>query len=226
MAIICAPLALASSSCRIRIARFWSQITLKLAHKIAGLDFELRGQLPSGPCLIAARHESVFETLAFMILLDNPAFVLKKGLLAIPFFGCYLAGANMIAINRRHGVRALKLMVAKAQSAIAAGRPVVIFPESTRVSPGCFPRLQSGIVALYEGLGLAIIPVALNSGLYWQPGLAGPRPGQIILEVMPPIPPGLTRSDVMTRLAHSLREGSTRLEKQARNSDTIQTSLR
>src|SRR5690348_7814533 len=163
------PFLLTPRAVTMRFGRFWAASVLALLRFTVGLDYEIRGldRLPPAGCLIAMKHQSAWDTLILPVVLADPAVVLKRELLLLPFFGWYAARAGSIAIDRKAGAGALRRMLAKARPVAAAGRPIVIFPEGTRVAPGERRLYQPGVAALYHALGLPLVPAAVNSGLYW-----------------------------------------------------------
>ena len=201
-----------------RVSRFWSGTLVAMARVVAGIDVELRGteNLPKGAAIVAAKHQSAWETLYFTELLDRPAAVMKEELVRVPVVGPYMRAMEMIPVDRKAGASALRRMVEKAREATAAGRAILIFPQGTRVSPGAKAPYHPGTAALYVGLGLPVIPVALNSGMYWPRNAFWKRPGRIIVEFLPPIPPGLDRKAFMARLEEALESATARLEAEAR----------
>ncbi|MEJ1967595.1 MAG: lysophospholipid acyltransferase family protein [Rhizomicrobium sp.] len=187
------------------MARLWVALNFWGLRVFAGLGFEVRGAVPPNGVLIALKHMSMWETMAIYALLDDPAIVLKRSLTYVPFYGWYLRKARMIAIDRDGRAQALRVMAAKAREQIAAGRSIAIFPEGTRKTPGAPPDYKSGVAALYGQLGAPCYPVALNSGLFW----TGPvgflkKKGTIVIEFLPPIPPGLPRRAFMARLQEEI----------------------
>lgn len=207
------------------VRQFWIDWIMWLTRRIAGIRVELRHaeRLPAGPALIASKHQSAWETLWFNTVLKDPAIVLKKELTEIPIFGAFIDGAGMVPIDRKAGGAAVKRIVGAARPAIEAGRPVLIFPQGTRVAPGDARAYQPGVYALYRALGVPLVPVALNSGLYWSRNAFTKRPGTILVEVLPPIPPGLDRVDFMARLQEDIETASRRLEAEAHGSETTST---
>ncbi|HEY9548348.1 MAG TPA: lysophospholipid acyltransferase family protein [Kiloniellaceae bacterium] len=206
------PLLLGPRSGIYYLGRVWAHPILAALALLCGLRHEVRGRenVPAGAVLIAAKHQSAWDTIIFSILLWHHSFVLKRELLWAPLFGLYLWRAGLIAVDRRGGSRALRKMVAAARKAAAAGRPVVIFPEGTRVAPHQHRPYQPGVAALYGQLGLPVVPVALNSGLFWRRRSFLKQPGTIILEFLPPIAPGLPRKVFLARLEQAI-EGRSRL---------------
>lgn len=191
------------------LARIWSRATFFGLKVICGLDWEIRGTPPTTPVLVAAKHMSMWDTLALWLALDAPAIVLKRELLRIPFYGWFLWKGAAIAIDRSAGASALRKMSDDARAALADGRPVLIFPEGTRKQPGEAPDYKPGVAGLYSQLGVACVPVALNSGVYWK-GFAK-YPGTIVLEFLPPIPPGLKRAEFMRQLETRIETATTAL---------------
>jgi 1-acyl-sn-glycerol-3-phosphate acyltransferase len=189
------------------LARIWSRVTFFGLKWICGIDWEIRGIRPTAPVLVAAKHMSMWDTLALWLALDAPAIVLKRELLRIPFYGWFLWKGAAIAIDRRAGASALRKMSEDAKAALADGRPVLIFPEGTRKQPGAAPDYKPGVAGLYSLLGVPCVPVALNSGVYWK-GFAK-YPGTIVLEFLPAIPTGLKRADFMRELETRIESATT-----------------
>ncbi|TAN62735.1 MAG: 1-acyl-sn-glycerol-3-phosphate acyltransferase [Magnetospirillum sp.] len=196
----------------------WLTGTLGALRLLAGLGFELRGRenLPDGPFLVASKHQSAFETFAFHLLLNDPAYILKRELLWIPFFGWYLGKSGVIAIDRSAGTKALKAMVKGGEGAAAEGRPVIIFPEGTRAAPGAKLPYHSGVAMLYGALKLPVIPIALNSGLFWRRRGFLKKPGLITIEALPAIAPGMDRKAFMAELETRIETATDRLVAEAR----------
>lgn len=195
------------------VARFWARSSVALLRVIVGVRVELRGmdRIPPGPMVIAAKHQSAFDTIIWLTLLPDTAYVLKKELLSIPFYGWHLRKAGMIPVDRTGGGPALRAMLRGAQAALAEGRQVVIFPEGTRTAPGQRIPYQPGVVAI-AGLGMApVIPVATDSGRVWGRRAVLKRPGVIRISVLPPLPPGLPRARLLTELAAGIETETDRL---------------
>ncbi len=174
---------------------WWLRVTCRLSHRLVGLE-----NLPKGPVIIACKHQSSWETLSFTLLFPDIAIVLKRELLFIPVVGWAMARAGNIAVSRGEGATALRGLVKQAKAAIAEGHSIVIFPEGTRVAPGDEKPYQIGTAALYRQLGVPVVPVALNSGVFWGRRKFIKRPGVITMQVLPPIPPGLSRDAFMETL--------------------------
>jgi 1-acyl-sn-glycerol-3-phosphate acyltransferase len=168
--------------------------------RILGIRTRVEGALPQGPVLVAAKHQSFFDPLALVELLDAPAAVMKRQLADIPLWGWLARTYGAIPVDRNGGAAALRRMMQEATAAGAEGRSILIFPEGTRVQPGERPRLQPGFAGLYRRLGLPVVPVALDSGRLWpRRGLARRR-GVITVRFGEPVPPGLPRPELEARV--------------------------
>jgi 1-acyl-sn-glycerol-3-phosphate acyltransferase len=200
------------------VSRTWARGALCLLAAVVGLRHEVRGleNLPDGPVMFAVKHQSAWETLALNLVLRDPAFVLKQELTRIPGFGWILHRTGNIAVDRDGGSAALRAMVGEAKARLAAGQPVVIFPEGTRTAPGERRPYHPGVAALYTALGVPVVPVALNSGLFWPRRSQRLAPGTITLELRPPIAPGLGRRDFAARLESDIEQATTALVAEAR----------
>jgi 1-acyl-sn-glycerol-3-phosphate acyltransferase len=164
------------------------------------------------------KHQSAWDTLMLPPLLGDPAVVIKRELQYVPFYGWYATRAGSIFIDRKGGAGSLRRMVASARRAIDAGRPVVIFPQGTRTAPGeptdAHPY-QPGVAALYRELDVPLVPVAVNSGLYWGRRAFMKRPGRIVAQFLEPIPPGRPRREVMATLEARIEAASAELLQEA-----------
>jgi 1-acyl-sn-glycerol-3-phosphate acyltransferase len=212
------PFLLAPRAVTMRFGRFWSLTSLVLLRAIVGLDYQVRGldRLPRDGCIIAMKHQSAWDTLILPVVLGDPAIVLKRELLLLPFYGWYAARAGSIPIDRKARAGALRRMLARARPIATAGRPIVIFPEGTRVAPGERRPYHPGVAALYQALGLPLIPAAVNSGLYWGRRSFAKRPGRIILEFLQPIPPGRSRRRLMVDLERRIEAATATLVREGR----------
>lgn len=192
-----------------------------LLRVVAGTRMEVRGRqhLPRGACLVAAKHQSAWDTFALIPLFHDPAVVLKAELTAIPLYGWFCRKFEHIVVSRERAAVALKSMLATSRQRAEEGREILIFPEGTRSPPGAPPDYKPGIVALYETLGLPCIPLALNSGLYWPRRSLMRYPGTIVVEFLEPIPPGLDRRAFRSTLENRIETASARLLAEAAASD-------
>jgi 1-acyl-sn-glycerol-3-phosphate acyltransferase len=195
------------------ISPLWSAVSFSILRIFTGLGYRLEGteNVTDGPVIYASKHQSAWDTMIYPHILSNPIVVLKKELLSVPFYGWYLRKYGSISIDRKGGAKALRAMVQDARDAIESGRPIVVFPEGTRTGPGEHVKYQSGVAALYRELGVPVVPVALNSGLYWRRRSYIRRPGTIVLRFLPAIPPGLDRRAFMARLESDIEAAQTEL---------------
>lgn len=218
LAVLYLPLLLVPRKAMLPAVRLWLGGMLGALKVVAGLGWELRGRenLPQGPFIVASKHQSAFETFVFHLILGDPAYILKRELLWIPFFGWYLGKSGVIAIDRSAGTKALKAMVKGAEAAAGEGRPVVIFPEGTRAAPGARLPYHTGVAMLYGALKVPVVPVALNSGLFWRRRGFAKKPGTLTLEALPPIPPGMDRKAFMAELENRIETATDRLVAEAR----------
>jgi 1-acyl-sn-glycerol-3-phosphate acyltransferase len=199
------------------VGRFWARGALFLLDKVVGLTHRVVGQerLPPEPVIAAMKHQSSWDTIVGLLLFARPAYVLKRELTWVPVFGWYLSFGNMIALDRKAGGSAVRRLLRKARAAVADGQSVLIYPEGTRILPGERRPYQPGVAGLYEHLGLPVVPIALNSGLFWGRRSFVKRPGEITLEILEPIPPGLDRKAFLEELERRLETASQRLAEAA-----------
>lgn len=205
----------------IRVAQFWARTNLWMLRVICDIKFECRGvkKIARGPLLVGSKHQSLWETFALLPLFGDPAFILKRELLWIPFFGWYAWKAGMIPVNRGKRSQALAEMTVYAREELLRNRQIIIFPEGTRRAPGAEPTYKYGIVHLYAETGATCLPIALNSGLFWPRRSFFRYPGTIVVEVLEPIAPGLDKKvfaeqltqQIETATAHLIAEGEREL---------------
>lgn len=202
----------------IRLAQHWGRVNLHLLRIVCGITVEWRGleKIPAGACLVAAKHQSVWETFALLTLFRDPTYILKRELLWLPLFGWAAWRARMIPVDRGGGKPALAAMAAHVRDALAAGKQIIIFPEGTRRPAGAEPKYKYGIAHLYgEGIA-ACVPIALNSGLFWPRRQFLRYPGTITVEILDPIAPGLPIDVFFERLQRDLEAATARLIAQGR----------
>ena len=182
-----------------RVVHGWSDYHHWLVRQLLGIRFEWDGEIPEGPYLIAVKHQAMVETVEALRFARTPVVVMKRELTTMPLFGWVTLRYGSIGVHREAGAQALREMMAKGKQAVAEGRPVVIFPEGTRVPFGDRPALRPGFAGLYRALGLPVVPVAHDSGRLWSRGLVK-KPGTIHFKVGEVIPPGLKRDEVEARV--------------------------
>lgn len=196
----------------------WMKLTMATLRIVAGVRMEFRGlnNLPSGAAIIVSKHQSAWETGIFLTILEDATYVLKKQLLSIPFYGLLLRKSKMIAIDRDGGASSLKKLVAESLAALDDGRKLVIFPEGTRAAVGDKLPYHPGVAAVYKRAEVPVIPVALNSGLFWPRRKFLKEPGCIVLEYLEPMPTGLDRKSFMAELENRIETASNRLIEEGR----------
>jgi 1-acyl-sn-glycerol-3-phosphate acyltransferase len=216
MGVLVLPLVAGPPRLLLAYSRFWIRVGLVVLRLTVGLRHRVEGRenIPEGPVICAVKHQSAWDTLAINLVVRDGAIVLKRELTWIPVFGWCLLRARQIAIDRRGGMRALRAMVHAARERIRDGRPIVIFPEGTRVAPGTRQPYHAGVAALYAALDVPVVPAALNSGHFWPRRSLALRPGCITLEFLPPIPPGLPRREFLERLEGAIETATDRLSQQ------------
>lgn len=189
-----------------RTSLWWMRITCNTRAEFIGA-----GKILDTPCIIAAKHQSFWETFALFQLCKDPVFILKRELMWIPMFGWYLWKSDMIPINRAARSKALEQAMERARIEMAKGRQLIIFPEGTRRPAGAPPAYKHGVSYIYEALNVPVVPVGLNSGLYWPRREFIRRPGTIVAECRNTIPAGLPRLEMFEQMQAAIEEASDRL---------------
>lgn len=191
----------------------WCHSSLWLQKVLAGTGHEIRGRerIPDGGYIVAAKHQSFFETFALVPLFPDPTYILKRELMWIPGFGWYLKKMRQIPVNRGKRSVALKAMTARAVQEVARGRQIMIFPEGTRRPAGAEPAYKYGVAHLYRETGATVVPVALNSGLFWPRRKFLRYPGTVVMEFLDPIGPGLTTDEFLATLQERIEPACDRL---------------
>jgi len=200
------------------LARYWRASTLVLLRVVVGIRTSVSGaeNLPAGPCIIAAKHQSDWDIFALLPYTDDkPAFIAKRELMDIPFFGWAARSIDTISIDRSLGAEAIPRMLDDARAAVARGCRIVIYPEGTRKAPLAEPDYRQGVVRLYEALGVPVVPVALNSGLYWGRNSLVMWPGTARARLLPAIAPGLDGASFAARLKTAIETETVRLVAEA-----------
>ena len=222
MCVLCLPGLLLPPDKRMNIVYLFVGTVYALERAVLGLDYEIRGKenLPaSGSYIVAAKHQSAYETMKLHIIWPHPAIVLKRELLRIPLWGRYLAMIGPIAIDRSSGKEAMTQIIEGAQRIKAEGRPMVIFPQGTRVSVDTTPAekpYRIGVARMQEATQLPIIPMATNTGVFWPKHKWCKRGGRVVFEFLPPIQPGGEARAVIAQLQETLESASNTLCDEAR----------
>lgn len=213
MALLALPKLWLSRLTMVHHAESWERGLQWLLRKFVGLDYQVRGvdRIPDTNAIFAVKHQSAWDTITAHLLVKDPAIALKRELTKVPIFGKCLLHAGMIKLDRGNGAQALRSLIEGGKQAVARGSPILIFPEGTRTPPGEKGRYHPGVAALYKQIGLPVIPVALNSGLYWGRRSFAKRSGTILVEFLEPIQPGLDRKTFMKELEHRIETATDRL---------------
>lgn len=215
--LICWPaIFLGKDACR-WIFKVTGDMTMWLCRVLLGITYEVRGteKIPHQQALYACKHQSVWEAGALLKHLPHHVGILKKELMDVPIYGAYLRKAGMIAVDRKHGTKALSRMVESVQALYAQGGQLFMFPEGTRSAASERGNYKRGVAALYEALNVPVVPMALNSGVFWPRRQFLKTPGHVVLEFLDPIPPGLPRAVFMERLEDAIETASQRLYHEA-----------
>ncbi len=215
--VIGSPLLLGPRSWAMAGLRAHSRTCSWMLRMIVGTKFELRGleNLPDGAYIAASKHQAAWETYAFIPMFRDPATIQKAELFLIPFHGWFSKKFGMIGVKRSTGPSALRHMLKQAKDRVDQGREIIIFPEGTRMPVGAKPDYKPGVVKLYEDLGVPCIPIALNSGVYWKRKSFMRHPGTIIVEFLPPIPPGMPRKEFKAKLQEQIETATAKLVEEA-----------
>lgn len=203
MGIVCLPVMLFGRDATRATIKLWARLALFGLHQIAGVSYEIEGaeNMPQSGALIAANHQSQWETIALYALAPKPVMILKKELLRIPVYGWWAAAAGNIAVDRKGGAKALRAMTRQAKTHTDAGEQIIIFPEGTRMQPGEKGPFQPGVAGLYAAIDAPCTPAAHDSGRFWRHPGGEKVPGAITLRLLPPIPSGLDRKEFLKTLA-------------------------
>jgi 1-acyl-sn-glycerol-3-phosphate acyltransferase len=193
----------------------WVRFIILSLKIVVGLDYRVEGleNLPKGRFMVASKHQSAWETLALHLIFPDPSIVLKKELLKLPILGRFIEKVGMVPIDRSGRTSALKSMLFAARRWANIGRPIIIFPQGTRVASGEKQNYHSGVFAVYRALKVPVVPVALNSGAFWPRKAFIKKPGMITVKVLNYIRPGMDRKEFMKKLEDMIETETNLLEK-------------
>jgi 1-acyl-sn-glycerol-3-phosphate acyltransferase len=213
----CLPVLLVSRPAARQVSLLFGRWLLWLARHLVGLSVDLRGRqyISCEPTIYAAKHQSALETFVLSLVLRQADFVVKRELLMVPVAGWFIAAQGAVPVDRGGGARALKAMLRHARASVAKGRSIVIFPEGTRTEPGAERAYHPGVAALYADLGLAVVPIAVNTGLYWRRRGFLKHAGTAVVAFLEPILPGLDRGAFMAELHDRIERASAQLVSEA-----------
>jgi 1-acyl-sn-glycerol-3-phosphate acyltransferase len=199
------------------VKQLWLHLVLGMTRIVIGIDWEERGKenIPDGPVIFAVKHQSAIDTLVLSVAHPFCAFVLKRELIWLPVWGWFLLRLGMIPIDRSKGLASMRKVTNDAAKIVAKGQSILIFPQGTRTPPGAVRPYLPGVVAIYKGANVPVVPVALNSGLFWPRRQMGKQPGIVTVEYLEPIEPGLDRKSFMTQIEERIEKATVRLEEEA-----------
>jgi 1-acyl-sn-glycerol-3-phosphate acyltransferase len=174
---------------RYRIITTWSRLMVEAARVRCGMHYRVIGaeNIPQEPCIILAKHQSAWETLAFQVIFPPQVWVVKRELLWVPFFGWGLAMLSPIAIDRSAGARALRQTLDQGRDRLGQGFSIVMFPEGTRTAPGARGTYHPGGAWLAVKTAAPVLPVAHNAGEFWRRNAFLKYPGVITISIGTPI---------------------------------------
>jgi 1-acyl-sn-glycerol-3-phosphate acyltransferase len=185
------------------------------AGAIAGLHSEVRGDVPQGPVLVAAKHQSFFDIILIFGALPRPRFIMKKQLVYAPILGWYALRVGCVPVDRGKRGQAVKAMVARVKSGAEAPGQLIIYPQGTRVAPGVQKPYKVGAAVLYDELGQDCVPVATNVGVFWPRHSLFRKPGLAVVEFLEPIPAGAPPRAFLAQLEPVIEQRSEALRQEA-----------
>ncbi len=193
--------------------RVWTHLVLWLMKIILRLNYRVTtyGDLPENGAIYACKHQSAWETIALWLIVPKPVFVIKQELYNLPVVGWWIRRSGCIALNRKAGASSIKKLIKEAKAAVEAGNNIVIFPEGTRSLPNQQIKYLPGISALYKYLQLPIIPIALNSGLFWPRNAFIKKPGVIDVVLLEALPAGQDAKVMLQQLQHKIESTTQKL---------------
>ncbi len=186
----------------------WCRYVRWSAAWMIGLRSEVRGPVPTGEVLIAAKHQSFFDIIMIVSVVPRPKFIMKHELRYAPILGWYAARMGCVPVRRGRRAEAMKRMVADVAMGAALPGQLVIYPQGTRVAPGERRPYKAGTFVLYDQTGQVCVPTACNVGQFWPKRGVMRRPGTAVVEFGAPIPPGLAQEAFMARLLREVEDRS------------------
>ncbi len=200
MALVFLPWALADRRGAHAAVKYWTGWVRWTASWMIGLKSEVRGPVPEGEVMIAAKHQSFFDIILICSALPRPKFIMKKQLVWTPILGWYAQRIGCVPVDRGRRGAAIKGMVDGVKSSAAGPGQLIIFPQGTRVAPGVKSDYKVGVGVLYQELGAPVVPVACNVGVFWPRQAIYRKPGLAVVEFLPPIAPGLPIRDFLDEI--------------------------
>ena len=213
LGILCLPLLILPKENLLKATKIWIRGIFYLLKLICKITHEIRGleNIPNEPVIVVSKHQSAFETFALYYYLKKSFFIHKKQLFYIPIFGQYLMKSKMVSIDRTGGAKTMRKILNEIQQRINDGSSVIIFPEGTRKKPGDIPNYKTGFIGIYNETKRQILPIGLNSGLYWPKHLLILKKGHITIEINPPIESGLKKDEIYKKVLETIENSTNKL---------------
>lgn len=215
VAVLFFPIALWSRDGALLACHTWCRWVEWTASWMIGLRTEVRGTPPTGPALVAAKHQSFYDIIVIFHAVPMARFIMKKILLFAPIFGQYAWRIGCVPVDRGKRGAAIAQMVQDVTRTMRRPGQLIIYPQGTRVAPGATRPYKVGTAILYEAMGLPCVPVATNIGVFWPRRGLLRKPGTVIVEFLAPIPPGLSRDEFLARIETEIETASNRLMEEA-----------
>lgn len=206
--------ALLSRKVALRSVQLYLRIGLVLLRVICGTRCRIRGTPPTGPCIVAAKHQSFLDIWLLTVSLPEPRFVMKRSLLYTPVLGIFARRMGCVPIDRQAGSKAIRSMERGFAQDIMHGQ-IVIYPQGTRVAPGDKREYKIGVLRLHERFGLPVELVATNAGCFWPRFGLWRAPGEAVLEFLGPVPPETDRGQIMREIEDRVESASDSLMERA-----------
>lgn len=219
MGIVFLPYALLSRNGAVLACKTYCRWVMWTARIMLGLRCEVRGTVPSGEVLVAAKHQSFLDIIMIYHALPRAKFIMKQELLYTPVIGQYAKRIGCVPVARGKRGAAIQKMVSDVAAGLANPGQLVIYPQGTRVGPGAYLPYKVGSHVLYAELGQAAVPVATNVGVFWPRTGILRKPGLAVVEFLDPIAPGIDRVDFMIELEDRVEAASQALMLEAGFSD-------
>ncbi|MEM9059581.1 MAG: lysophospholipid acyltransferase family protein [Pseudomonadota bacterium] len=217
MGVLLALPAVFSRTMATRSVQTWNRFAIWLLRIVCGTRVEIRGNVPTGPCLIASKHQSFLDVMILTATLPDPRFVMKRSLVFVPVLGIYALRMGSVPIDRDAKARAIREMERDLTEARRDEGQTVIYPQGTRIAPGANAPYRPGVFRLYQSFDLPLELVAVNTGCFWPRTGLWRRPGIAVVEFLGSLPPGRSRREVMEEIETRIEAASERLLEEARS---------
>ena len=199
------------------VATRWVGYMMWAARLHLGVTVEVRGTPPTGDCIVAAKHQCFLDILAIAQATPRRNFIMKREVMRVPVMGWYAWKVGCIPIDRGRGRDAMRAIIDQIRQRMQGEGlgQLIIYPEGTRTRPGVRVPYKHGVATIREATGLPVVPVAVNTGLFWPRKGWGIRPGRAVVEFLPTIPPDVPAEGFVARLEAEIESHSDRLMAEA-----------